>query len=66
MLFVLAITDSRNIGPPKGMAPFCVGLALVVIGMSYGYNCGYSLNPARDLSPRLFTLIAGWGSETFT
>ena len=27
---------------------------------SFGLNAGSAVNPARDFSPRLFTLIAGW------
>jgi len=36
------------------------------IGGSFGFNCGYAVNPARDFSPRLFTAMAGWGSDVFT
>ncbi|TNN67014.1 Aquaporin-3 [Liparis tanakae] len=31
-----------------------------------GFNSGYAVNPARDLGPRLFTAVAGWGTEVFT
>lgn len=31
-----------------------------------GYNCGYPINPARDLAPRLFTLCVGYGKEVFS
>jgi MIP family channel proteins len=65
MLVVLAITDSRNAIPPAGMTPFIVGLLVMAIGMAYGFNSGYAINPARDLGPRLFTAIAGWGSDVF-
>lgn len=66
LICVLAVTDKKNIGLPKGLEPLGVGLAVAAIGMSYGMNCGYAINPARDFAPRLFTLIAGWGTETFT
>ena len=65
MLVVLAISDARNAPPAAGMAPLIVGLVVAVIGMSFGYNAGYAINPARDLGPRLFTAVAGWGSEVF-
>ena len=65
MLVVLAISDARNAPPAAGMAPLIVGLLVAVIGMSFGYNAGYAINPARDLGPRLFTAIAGWGGEVF-
>lgn len=50
---------------PKHLAPLLIGLTVGVIGMAYGLNCGYAINPARDLAPRLFTFIAGWGSDVF-
>src|SRR5688572_19037582 len=65
MLVVLAISDARNAPPTSGMAPLIVGLLVVVIGMSFGFNAGYAINPARDFGPRLFTAIAGWGAEVF-
>ena len=42
-----------------------VGVAVMIIGMAFGYNCGYAINPARDLSPRLLTFLAGWGPQVF-
>lgn len=65
MLVVLAISDARNAPPAAGMGPLIVGLLVAVIGMSFGYNAGYAINPARDFAPRLFTAIAGWGTEVF-
>ncbi|XP_063049266.1 aquaporin-9-like [Engraulis encrasicolus] len=66
VLCILAITDSRNLGAPKGMEPLVVGLTIMAIGVSMGHNCGYPINPARDLAPRLFTAVAGWGMEVFS
>ncbi|XP_061883681.1 aquaporin-9b isoform X1 [Entelurus aequoreus] len=65
ILCILAITDSKNIGAPKGMEPLCIGLVIMAIAVSMGLNCGYPINPARDLSPRLFTAVAGWGVDVF-
>jgi MIP family channel proteins len=62
---IFALGDSRNQPPTPGSGPVIVGLLVVVIGMSFGFNAGYAINPARDFGPRLFTAIAGWGTEVF-
>ncbi|XP_012674837.1 aquaporin-9b [Clupea harengus] len=66
VLCILAITDKKNIGAPKGMEPLVISLSILAIGVSMGLNCGYPINPARDLGPRLFTAVAGWGFEVFS
>src|SRR5436190_8263698 len=63
---IFGITDSRNSAPPPGLVPIVVGLLVVVIGATFGFNAGYAINPARDFGPRLFTAVAGWGGEVFT
>ena len=57
---ILAIGDKLNnpLGAP--LAPLLVGLLVVVIGMSFGGMHGYAINPARDLGPRLFSVVAGF------
>ncbi len=65
ILFVLAITDGKNLGVQGNMGPFIVGMAVAAIGMSFGVGTGYAINPARDLGPRLFTWLAGWGANAF-
>lgn len=66
MIGVFAIGDARNVDVPGWMAPVLVGALVVAIGMSFGFNAGYAINPARDLGPRLFTALAGWGRGVFT
>ena len=63
---ILGITDSRNSPAPAGLTPVVVGLLVVAIGASFGWNTGYAINPARDFGPRLFTAMAGWGGDVFT
>ncbi len=63
---VFAIGDSKNTAPPGWMGPILVGLLVVAIGVAFGFNAGYAINPARDFGPRLFTALAGWGSGVFT
>jgi MIP family channel proteins len=65
LLVIFALGDTRNSAPSPRTAPLVVGGLVVLIGMSFGYNAGYAINPARDLGPRLFTFLAGWGSDVF-
>lgn len=65
MLMIFAFGDEKN-NSPKNLGPICVGLLVAVIGMSFGLNAGYAINPARDFGPRLFTAMFGWGGEVFS
>ena len=62
---ILAITDERNSPAPNRLVPVVVGLLVILIGATFGFNAGYAINPARDFGPRLFTSVAGWGTEVF-
>jgi MIP family channel proteins len=62
---IFALSDNRNFAPPARLAPVLVGLLVLLIGATFGYNSGYAINPARDLAPRLFTALAGWGTDVF-
>jgi len=66
VLCVMALTDSKNMGAPNGLAPVGVGLVIMLIGLAFGANCGYPINPARDLSPRILTSIVGYGTECYS
>merc|ERR1712071_60576 len=66
LLCICAATDEKNTVVPPSLAPMYVGFAVLGVGVSFGANCGYALNPARDLSPRLLTFIAGWGNQVFS
>jgi glycerol uptake facilitator protein len=65
LMFVLALTDERNQPPKSNLAPLLIGLAVAAIGMSFGANAGYAINPARDFGPRFFAWLAGWGQVAF-
>lgn len=56
---VLASGDERNLGLKNNMGPFLVGFTVLAVGMSLGGPSGYSINPARDLGPRIFGTLVG-------
>lgn len=60
LFLICAVTDNRNSAPVAWMAPFVVGLIVVAIGMAWGTNAGYAINPARDFGPRLVTFLTGY------
>lgn len=64
-LCIFAITDKENNPALQGTQALVIGILVVVIGMSLGMNTGYAMNPSRDLPPRFFTFIAGWGKQVF-
>ncbi|MCE9500110.1 MAG: MIP family channel protein [Leptospira sp.] len=66
VILIFAVTDERNQSNEINRAPFIIGLTVVAIGMSFGGNAGYAINPARDFGPRLLSYFAGWGQLVFT
>lgn len=62
LFLVLAVTDARNSAPLSNMAPVVIGLIVVAIGMAWGTDAGYAINPARDFGPRLAEFFTGYGS----
>ncbi|XP_008318637.1 aquaporin-7 [Cynoglossus semilaevis] len=65
LLGLMALSDQRNKPAAAGSEPAAVGLLVLLIGISLGSNSGYAINPNRDIGPRVFTAIAGWGADVF-
>jgi glycerol uptake facilitator protein len=65
VMLVVAIIDLRNTAVKANLGPLVIGFVVAAIGMSFGANAGYAINPARDLGPRLFTWMEGWQSLAF-
>jgi glycerol uptake facilitator protein len=61
LAFVFAVIDEFNTPVRANLAPIAIGAVVVAIGLSFGANAGYAINPARDLGPRLLAWVAGWG-----
>ncbi len=62
LVFVIfALTSAWNNPPMANLGPVVVGLLVVAIGMAWGANAGYAINPARDFGPRLASLVTGYG-----
>jgi glycerol uptake facilitator protein len=63
---ILAVVDKLNALPGANLAPLIIGLIVVAIGISFGGMNGYAINPARDLGPRLFAVLAGFKNNGLT
>ena len=66
LFLVMALTDENNLNAPSWLTPILVGSIVVAIGISFGGLHGYAINPARDLGPRLFTVVAGFKNNGLT
>jgi len=62
LLLIFALTDLLNTPPRANLAPYIIGLVVVAIGMAWGTDAGYAINPARDLGPRLASYATGYGT----
>jgi glycerol uptake facilitator len=59
---ILALTSAVNNPPLANMGPLIIGFLVVAIGMAWGANAGYAINPARDFGPRLAEWMTGYGT----
>jgi glycerol uptake facilitator protein len=62
---IFAVVDKFN-AQVSNLAPIVIGLIVVAIGISFGGMNGYAINPARDLGPRIFAVIAGFKNNGLT
>jgi glycerol uptake facilitator protein len=60
---IFAIVDQRNQPIQANLNPLIIGLILTAIGLSFGLNTGFAVNPARDFGPRLWMAIVYRGAS---
>jgi glycerol uptake facilitator protein len=66
MAFILVLLERRSVnGPTSWFFPFALGLLVCMIVIIDGPLTMTSLNPARDLGPRILCLLMGFGSIAF-
>jgi glycerol uptake facilitator protein len=66
MLVIMGATDERNASRPQALTAATIGLTVTMLISLLGPLTMAALNPARDLAPRIFSALAGWGSVPFT
>ncbi|CAI4060782.1 hypothetical protein SKDZ_06G0060 [Saccharomyces kudriavzevii ZP591] len=62
---LMALLDDSNAPPGKGMTALIIGFLVAAIGMALGYQTSFTINPARDLGPRIFASMIGYGPHAF-
>jgi glycerol uptake facilitator protein len=65
VLVVLGATDERNAGRPRELAPAMIGLTVTALISLLAPLTQAAFNPARDLAPRVWSALAGWGRVPF-
>lgn len=60
VMIIAAVIDMRNLAVRANVGPLIIGFVVGAIGISFGANAGYAINPARDFGPRLWAWLAGW------
>ena len=64
MGIIFMITDERNFGN-TALVPVMVGAGVTAIGICYGWETSFAINPARDLGPRIMSAAVGY-PDVFT
>jgi glycerol uptake facilitator protein len=65
LLVVFCLTDKRNRARPRGLIAVAIGLTVTLLISLLGPLTMACFNPDRDLGPRLFSALAGWGAVPF-
>lgn len=66
VFLIFALTEGCNVGrPDDALTPLFIGMTVAAIICIIAPLTQAGLNPARDLSPRIFSYLAGWGQAAF-
>ncbi len=65
VLVIFCATDERNATRPQILTAATIGLTVTIVISLIGPLTMAGLNPARDLGPRIFSAVAGWGKIPF-
>ncbi|RKP25504.1 aquaporin-like protein, partial [Syncephalis pseudoplumigaleata] len=65
MIVICAVSDRHNNHDSDIVLPISLGFTVASVLLSLGYSTGLSINPARDIGPRLFGLCV-YGSSAFS
>jgi glycerol uptake facilitator protein len=66
LLVIFCATDERNQSRPRLLNATVIGLTVTLLISLLGPLTMACFNPARDLAPRLFSSLAGWGTVPFS
>ena len=66
VLVIFAVTDPKNSSRPRELTPLAIGLTVTLLISLLAPLTQAGFNPARDLAPRVWAALAGWGSVPFT
>jgi glycerol uptake facilitator protein len=66
MLVIFCSIDERNGSRPQVLTPVTIGLTVTILISILGPLTQAGFNPTRDLIPRLFSAMVGWGAVPFT
>ena len=65
LLVIFCATDERNKARPQVLTAAAIGLTVTLLISLVGPLTMACFNPARDLAPRVFSALAGWGGVPF-
>ncbi len=66
VLVILCVTDERNASRPRELTAVTIGLTVTMLISLLAPLTQAGFNPARDLAPRVWSALAGWGGVPFT